>query len=622
MCELLTPAISAVTGIASHRLYFKHGEHHMQATFYIQCWMLITATLWLAFTGLNLIRNPSEAVPATRTTIAINAAFFAGLYASVLIYRTVEHPLHHFPGPKLAKVSKLWHLVHVLRKQNHVFLDDLHGKYGRIVRTGPQELTVFDPDVFRAISGPGTTCIKAPWYDMLHPYVAVNSIRPKKGYAARRKHWDEALGVSSANVTAKTERVQQLVQQFLAQLDHAAGKPLNATKWFYHFAFDVMGDVAFGQTFFLIPNLARSGTGQASITTKKTSKKQEGHLGSQQSERNGKPLVPEPHFAPDLISQGMSMLRFFTPVPWLGLIIAASAPYVPFVSDVWNRALGWAGAMCDARLSREQDPYRGQDNQSNSSAPEHKPACADRSLAEDAFSQFIRSARSDHPEASSSSLNRNALVGDVFSITVAGSHTTAQVLTMLFFELARRPGIQEVLRREVTSFAASERDFPSTSNIKETTYLDGCINESLRLYPPVPSGGIRQTVDKGVYIGDTWIPPSTVIVAPRWTIGRLESAFVDASEFMPERWTTRPELVKNAQAFNAFATGRHACPGKQFGLLEIRLVARMILSKFRIRMAPSDDGDSSAPDSYPVVKGMVDAFTATPGDLRVVFEKL
>lgn len=58
---------------------------------------------------------------------------------------------------------------------------------------GPMELTIFEPEIYNAISGPGSKCIKSDWYEMLHPMVALNSIRERAGYAPRRKVWDQAL---------------------------------------------------------------------------------------------------------------------------------------------------------------------------------------------------------------------------------------------------------------------------------------------------------------------------------------------------------------------------------------------------------------------------------------------
>ena len=56
-------------------------------------------------------------------------------------------------------------------------------------------MTVFHPGVFEAIGGTGTTCIKSSWYDMLHPMIAINSVRSKEGYAARRRVWNTALSI-------------------------------------------------------------------------------------------------------------------------------------------------------------------------------------------------------------------------------------------------------------------------------------------------------------------------------------------------------------------------------------------------------------------------------------------
>lgn len=80
------------------------------------------------------------------------------------------------------------------------FFDDVAGALG------PSELTVFHPDVFRAVNGPGTTCIKSDWYDMLHPLVAINSIRSKVGYAPRRANWDHALKATCEALDSPKQR--------------------------------------------------------------------------------------------------------------------------------------------------------------------------------------------------------------------------------------------------------------------------------------------------------------------------------------------------------------------------------------------------------------------------------
>jgi tryprostatin B 6-hydroxylase len=205
------------------------------------------------------------------------------------------------------------------------------------------------------------------------------------------------------------------------------------------------------------------------------------------------------------------MLRFFTPLPWIGQLCFQYAPYVPLVSRNWNRAMTWAAKTCDSRLSR----FAGEKETDVEVVSGHG----------DAFSRFIRQAARDNDL---SSLDRHALYGDAYVITVAGSHTTALTMTMISYELARRPELQKKLREEVAASGAV-RPHPDgdmlcekldVAVIDKLPFLNGCINESLRLYPAVPTGGIKQTTDKSIMVGDRVIPPQTVIVAPRWSIGR------------------------------------------------------------------------------------------------------
>lgn len=41
--------------------------------------------------------------------------------------------------------------------------------------------------------------------------------------------------------------------------------------------------------------------------------------------------------------------------------------------------------------------------------------------------------------------------------------------------------------------------------------------------------------------------------------------FPHGDEFIPERWTTQPELVKDAAVYSPFSVGRFSCVGKQLG---------------------------------------------------------
>jgi hypothetical protein len=63
----------------------------------------------------------------------------------------------------------------------------------KIGRPGPAELTVFHPDVFMAVDGPRSECIKSEWYDILHPSLALVTTRDKSVHAKRRREWNRGF---------------------------------------------------------------------------------------------------------------------------------------------------------------------------------------------------------------------------------------------------------------------------------------------------------------------------------------------------------------------------------------------------------------------------------------------
>jgi len=66
----------------------------------------------------------------------IVGSYTSSLFGSMVIYRTVFHPLRSFPGPIPARITKLWHMQNSLSLPNHLLMEKLHEQYGDFVRTG------------------------------------------------------------------------------------------------------------------------------------------------------------------------------------------------------------------------------------------------------------------------------------------------------------------------------------------------------------------------------------------------------------------------------------------------------------------------------------------------------
>lgn len=100
--------------------------------------LILTYPLILAAVFFQLHLNHAlHSTDSFIRTLAIACSFNTGLFASILIYRGRFHRLHRFPGPLLAKLSRLYALKNAaLTKKSHIALQRLHGEYGDFVRVG------------------------------------------------------------------------------------------------------------------------------------------------------------------------------------------------------------------------------------------------------------------------------------------------------------------------------------------------------------------------------------------------------------------------------------------------------------------------------------------------------
>lgn len=154
------------------------------------------------------------------------------------------------------------------------------------------------------------------------------------------------------------------------------------------------------------------------------------------------------------------------------------------------------------------------------------------------------------------------------------SDTTAASLACIFYHLAAQPELVEYLRKEIDQYF-EEHEIVDAMSLSKLKSLDGVINEGLRLHPPVPSGIQRVTPPNGLFVGETFIPGNTIVQIPFHTTFRGmyisfrsetiklliyyiidERNYIRPTEFLPQRWTERPELVADTSSFAPFLIGK------------------------------------------------------------------
>lgn len=124
MHSLSLALTAASIGVLVHLAVFIRGEWHLCGP---------RLLLLHAVVGLASVQSFR---PSTELAFYASLAYFVGLFGSIVTYRLLFHRLRHFPGPRLAAVSKLWHAWQCRDYKNHMLMAKLHERYADFVRVG------------------------------------------------------------------------------------------------------------------------------------------------------------------------------------------------------------------------------------------------------------------------------------------------------------------------------------------------------------------------------------------------------------------------------------------------------------------------------------------------------
>ncbi|KAJ7620599.1 cytochrome P450 [Mycena polygramma] len=177
---------------------------------------------------------------------------------------------------------------------------------------------------------------------------------------------------------------------------------------------------------------------------------------------------------------------------------------------------------------------------------------------------------------------------ETLNILLAGRDGTRHSLTIAIYFLAMYPKVLTRLRQEILNIVGPSAR-PSYDDIKEMKYLRAVINESLRLYPPVPFN-VRETVkattwpspdpkEKPIYIpAGVKVPYSVMIMQRRTDLWGPGADEFDPDRFLDER--LHKYLVPNPWIFLPFNGGPRICLGQQFAYNEMSFVIIRLLQNF------------------------------------------
>ncbi len=111
--------------------------------------------------NMDLLMWPSE---GNSITSILSFMILLLCVLSVLYFRAFSGPLGRIPGPLDPRFSRLWMIKQSRQGNMHRTMIKLHRKYGKLVRTGPNEVSVNDLSAIKKIYAAGTKFSKSSWY--------------------------------------------------------------------------------------------------------------------------------------------------------------------------------------------------------------------------------------------------------------------------------------------------------------------------------------------------------------------------------------------------------------------------------------------------------------------------
>ena len=142
------------------------------------------------------------------------------------------------------------------------------------------------------------------------------------------------------------------------------------------------------------------------------------------------------------------------------------------------------------------------------------------------------------------------------------------------------PDIQEKLYQEIISIFPGNEPVDDIEKINQCDYLDCCIKESLRLYPPVPL--IARHLEEDVQLDGHLLLKGSDIVLNIYCIHRDPTVYPNPSEYNPERFDSSNISNIPKGAYLPFGILPRNCIGYRFALIEMKNFLIHILRKFKI----------------------------------------
>ncbi|KAK4651943.1 hypothetical protein QC762_606940 [Podospora pseudocomata] len=460
----------------------------------------------------------------TLTSVLSVVGVWLGYRILVCLYNISPfHPLSRFPGPKIAAASYAYEAYHdwIRGGRYGPKIQEMHKRYGPIVRINPDELHCSDPYFTDEIyAGPGR--IRDKWQHQLNTGgagpVSVTGFSTVPHELHRSRKGALSKFFSRQQMFKLEGEVLDFCHLTIDKMLRWSGKEaFDIKEAFNCFTADVISQYAFGESMGFIaqeqwePNLATwTGSFMKSAYLMR-------HNALVRKMTNMMPLVAD-YLGEDIKNV---MHQMGTVIP------------------------GYIKASLD-------DPNGGR-----------------------VFAELVKSKALPAEE-----MTMYRLSGEGFNFLLAGTETTAATLSVITFWLLQQPETYRKLMDDLQGLTPTNIKW---AELEQRPYLWAIVHESLRMMPGVShrSARIARTEDLVYRTRDgktEWVIPRGTPIGMTSMINHFdEELFPNPHSFSPERWLIDGKPNYKLQKFLiAFGKGSRSCIGESLAYCEVYLMTALI----------------------------------------------
>ncbi|KAK2160067.1 hypothetical protein LSH36_141g09037 [Paralvinella palmiformis] len=177
------------------------------------------------------------------------------------------------------------------------------------------------------------------------------------------------------------------------------------------------------------------------------------------------------------------------------------------------------------------------------------------------------------------SLSTGEIIGQSLIFFFAGYETTANAVTLTIYNLAVNPDTQEKAYQEIMDIIPEGED-PGYDDLKKLKYLEMCLLETIRMYPPGPQFDrecVADTEVKGIKV-----PKGMFVIVPVHALNNDPEVWPNPEQFDPERFTEEAKKSRHPFQYIPFGIGPRVCIGQRLAIIEAKVALVHVLRSFKV----------------------------------------